>query len=450
MIRFVLILLISGTSIKTQAQVNLIRTICGKWGGADSGAYCCDGGPAINARLNYTWAIWLDRFDNIYLADGFNQRVRKIESSTKIITTIAGTGTGGYSGDNGPATDAELFIPSAVIVDTNGNVYISDAENMVIRKVDGTTNIITTFAGTGVSGSLGDGGPATDAQLNAPAGLCFDKVGNIIFADAHNSKIRKIDISTGIITTIAGTGAFGYTGDNGPATHAILNEPYLVFTDSADNIIFSDGGNNVVRKVDHQTGIIRTIAGNGTAGYAGDNGPAVDAEFYYASGIYIDKQQNIYVADQGNGEVRKIDAQTGIITAVVGTGIVGQSGDGGPAIAAQVIPSDIFFDSYGSMFIADQNCIREVYNPLGVHNVPAGKYADVQVYPNPAMGSCTVHGAKGSQVVVYDLLGRTMKRIDCKQENETLDVSGLQSGMYIVTIMDSASGISEIRKIVKE
>ncbi len=375
---FLLLLVIACMPLVGRGQVDIIKTIVG----VDTQGYCCDGEAAVNAKLYYPESIWLDKYNNIYIADAGNDRIRKIDNSTGIITTIAGTGTGGYSGDNGPATNAELFLPEAVIVDSTGNIYIADAENNVIRKIDGTTNIITTIAGNGLAGSSGDNGPATSAELNKPSGLCFDKSGNIVIADDDNSKIRKINIATGTIMTIAGTGVVGYAGDHGLAINAELSQPLQVAVDSSGNVLFSDTYNSVVRRIDVLTGIITTIAGTGYVGYFGDDGPAINAEFYLPFGLYVDEQQNIFIADDENGAVRKINALTGIITTVAGTGVPGYSGDGGPATNAQVIPTDIFFDNYGAMFIADagNNCIRKVYNPTGIKRV--SNTDDYKLFPN--------------------------------------------------------------------
>ena len=419
--------------MKTQAQVNYIKTICGK----DTAGYCCDGEAAVNAQLNYAYSLWIDKFDNIYIDDAFNMRIRKIDHSDGVITTVAGTGIGGYSGDNGPATNAQLFLPSGLCVDTDGNIYFSDAGNMVIRKIDVATNIITTIAGNGVSGDFGDGGPATNAQLNGPCGVCFDKAGNILFADEHNNKIRKVDITSGIITTVAGTGVNGYIGDNGPATNAKLNLPTEVCIDSSGNILFSDTGNEVVRKIEVSTGVVKTTVGTGIAGYSGDNGPAANAELDYPVGLFVDQQQNIFIADDANGSIRRISSVTGIITTVVGTGITGFGGDGGPATDAKLIPSDIFFDSNGSMLITDpgSNRIRKVYDLLAVKDPQEAEYYRLEVFPNPSKGKFdvkVVDRKEPTEMRICNALGeQVFSRIANSSQTE-IDISDQPSGMYFL------------------
>ncbi len=430
--------------ISMQAQVNVITTISGN--GLPTGGYCCDSGLAIHAILNYPFSLRPNSLGDIIFSDAFNQRIRKIDHSTGIITTIAGTGIGGYSGDSGLATNAQLFLPSGIIIDTNDNIYIADAGNMVVRKIDATTNVITTFAGNGTMGSSGDNGPAINAELNGPGGLCFDKFGNIIIADEHNNKIRKVNINTGVITTIAGTGTQGYSGDNDLAINAELNRPGLACVDSAGSIFFSDVYNSVIRKINTSTGIITTIAGNGIAGYFGDNGLATNAEFWLPIGLYIDKQQNIFIADDENGAVRKINASTGIITTIAGIGVPGYSGDNGPATTAQVIPTDIFFDSAGNMFIADagNNCIRKVNNALGVTTI--NLVEEIQLYPNPATVQLTVsspHAIK--QIDISSLLGQTVYSEECNNKEIQVNISDLPNGVYFLRINST-----EVRKFIKE
>ena len=220
-----------------------------------------------------------------------------MNSTTGIITTIAGNGIAGYSGDGGLATNAELNNPYGVAVDSNGNIYIADTNNNRIRKVNSTTGIITTIAGNGTAGYSGDGGLATNAELYYPYGVAVDSNGNIYIADTYNNRIRKVNSTTGIITTIAGNGTAGYSGDGGPATNAQLNYPYGVAVDSSGNIYIADTDNNRIRKVNSTTGIITTIAGNGNPGYSGDGGPATNAELYDPSGVAVDSNGNIYIAD---------------------------------------------------------------------------------------------------------------------------------------------------------
>jgi uncharacterized protein (TIGR03437 family) len=236
----------------------------------------------------------VDAAGNVYIADRANYRIRKV--SNGVITTIAGTGTQGYSGDNGPATSAQLWLPVGVAVDSAGSVYIADTGNYRIRKV--SNGVITTVAGGGLG--LGDGGPAIAAGLNMPTGVAVDSAGTLYIADASNRRIRKV--SNGVITTVAGGGsAFG---EGAPATSAGLVNPVAVGLDSAGNLYIADSGNanHCVRKVSN--GVINTVAGNGTAGYSGDNGPATSAQLNYPQGVAVDSAGNVYIADSGNYRVR--------------------------------------------------------------------------------------------------------------------------------------------------
>ena len=314
-----------------------------------------DNGPATSAQLNRPNGVAVDSAGNLYIADTYNDRVRKV--SNGLITTVAGTGVRGFSGDNGPATSVELGLPSGVAVDSAGNLFITDSYNNLVRKV--SNGVITTVAGNGTGGYSGDNGPATSAELEYPFGVGVDSAGNIYIADFFNNIIREV--SNGVITTLAGNGTQGFSGDNGPATSAQLNRPYEVAADSAGNIYIVDTGNSRVRKVSN--GAITTVAGNGFVGYGGDNGPATSAELFYPQGIAVDSAGNIYIADTNNYRVRKVSS--GEIVTVMGNGTYGFNGDNGPATSAQLgSPSGVVADSAGSLYIADtfNNRIRKVSN----------------------------------------------------------------------------------------
>jgi sugar lactone lactonase YvrE len=390
----------------------------------------------------------LDKSGNLYLADGANNRVRKIVLVTGIITTVAGTGTFGYNGDNIPATNAELYIPDAVYTDTTGNIYIGDALNHRVRKVTVATGIISTIAGNGIAGNTGDGGQATNATIYDPDGLYVDSSGNLYIADLLNYNIRKVAIN-GSITTIAGNGSMGYSGDGGLATNATFFGITKSIVDNYGNIIIADADNNVLRKVDVTTGIITTICGDGTAGYSGDGGPAINAKLSGPYGMYIDKQNDIYFAEYGNGTIRRIDGTTGIITTVAG-GTFGYGGDGGPATDAKLIPEDLTFDQYGTMYIADyeNNRIRMVYNPKLASPQPSPQ-VERGLYPNPARDAVTVEGAEGDEVVIYDMVGRQFDKLTMTGHKETVNISGLQPGVYVVQVINE-DGEKKIFKVVKE
>ena len=302
---------------------SIITTIAGNGYQGNSG----DGGPAINAEMIWPEGIAVDSGGNIYIPDSTNNVVREVSGSTGIITTIAGTGSQGYSGDGGAATSAELNTPMGVAVDASGNVYIADAGNNRIRKIAVSSGMITTVVGTGAAGYSGDGGAATGAELWDPLGITFDSAGNLYIADTQNSVIREVASSTGIITTVAGNGFPGYSGDGGPATSAQLEfwGPGAIAFDSSGNLYIADTDNQVVRKVTVSSGTISTIAGDGSAGYAGDNGPATSAELNYPVALSVDAAGNVYMtSDYANFVIREVSS-TGTITTIAGNGTRGYS-----------------------------------------------------------------------------------------------------------------------------
>jgi RHS repeat-associated protein len=335
-----------GTTIRNNAHI--IETVAGD----GIGSYSGDGGPAVQAKLYLSHGVVVDASGNIYIADTDNNRIRKVDMSGTI-TTVAGDGTQGYSGDGGPAVQAKLYYPRGVAVDGSGNIYIADTYNHCVRKVD-TGGIITTVAGDGTQDYSGDGGPAVQAKLYRPNGVAVDGSGNIYIADSSNHCVRKVDTG-GIITTVAGDGIQGYSGDGGPAVQAKLRHPSGVIVDGSGNIYIADTLNHCIRKVD-TSGIITTVAGNGTEGYSGDGGPAAQAKLRHPSGVAVDASGNIYIADTHNNRIRKVDT-SGIITTVAGDGTWwwwGYSGDGGPAVQAKLdVPCGVAVDVSGNIYIAD-------------------------------------------------------------------------------------------------
>lgn len=271
-------------------------------------------------------------------------------NAQQIVTTVAGTGSVGYLGDNGPAVLAAFNVPKYLKADGLGNYYITDELNNVVRKID-AYGIITTIAGNGTAGFSGDGGPATAAQLSAPSGIAFDAAGNIYISDKENNRVRKVN-SAGVISTYAGTGAVGSTGDGAAATAATFNHPYGLATDTAGNLYIADVNNHHVRKVS-TSGIITNFAGNGTPTFWGDGGAATAASLNYPQCIYISPAGDLYINDQQNRRVRKV-TPGGIISTVAGCGILGFSGDGGVATVAQVnAMGDITMDASGTLYFSD-------------------------------------------------------------------------------------------------
>jgi Leucine-rich repeat (LRR) protein/PKD repeat protein len=320
-----------------------------------------DGGPATAAQFNTPKGMLTDSVGNIYVADTQNHRIRKIDSQRNI-TTIAGNGNPGYSGDDGPATQAKLNSPMDVALDSTGQyLYIADRNNARIRKLDLTTGIITTVAGTNRKGYSGDNGPATAAKLQSPVAVVLDQHNNIYIADTGRHIVRKVDNSTGLISTIAGKGYRGARGDNGPATNALLNQPSGLAVDKQGNLYIADMGNNRIRKIDN-TGTISTVAGDTNAGYHGDGGPATAAKLNGPTDVTIDNAGNLYIADNNNHVIRKVDTD-GKITTLVGNGNAGYTNDGTLATITKLYnPSSVALDNNGNLLISDTNnhLIRQV------------------------------------------------------------------------------------------
>jgi len=347
---------------KVDVSTNKINRVAGATDGTNPlCGWSGDGGLAINTRLNKPRGVWVDASGNIYIADTENNRIRMVDATTKIITTIAGNGGSSYTGDNGRAIDAELHKPNGVVVDVSGNIYIADTDNNAIRMVydeAGTMNI-TTVAGTGSGGYSGDDMPATSTTLHKPRGVWLDESGNILIADADNNRVRMVydDGGTLMITTVAGNGSGDYSGDDGPATLASLKKPHAVCVYEAlapAYLVIADPSNHRIREVNLKTGIITKVAGTLWSGYNGDNRSATSARLYYPFGVHVDPSHNTYIADTYNHRIRKVNGKTGIITTVAGIGAKGFSGDGGPATSARLrYPFNVFLDSTGNIYIVD-------------------------------------------------------------------------------------------------
>lgn len=348
-------------------KINLVLALCFStcisfsqniytYAGTGSSSCSGDGGYAINATMSGV-GVAVDASGNVYFAG--NDRIRKITASTGLISTVAGTGTSGFSGDGGSATSANLSYPSGVFVDGSGNIFIADQNNHRIRKVTASTGNISTVAGNGTAGSGGDGAAATSANLNYPFSVSVDGSGNIYIADYSNHKIRKVTASTGYISTVAGTGTGGYNGDGGAATSAQLKNPQSIEVDGSSNLYIADSQNHRIRKVTASTGIISTVAGNGTSGSSGDGGAATSANLNLPTGVKVDGSGNIYIADYNNYKIRKVTISTGNIGTIGGTGTSGFSGDGGAATSANLnSPVELDLTSGGNIFFNDHNNYR--------------------------------------------------------------------------------------------
>jgi sugar lactone lactonase YvrE len=375
--------------------------------GNGTAGYNGDGIPAASAELNLPRALTVDAAGDVFVADTFNHRIRRIDPGG-VITTVAGNGVAGSTGDGGPATAAEIKWPHSVAVDRAGDVYLTDSPNHRIRKVDHATGIITTVAGTGTAGYNGDGIPATSARIDDPKGVMVDDDGQghvtVYIADSLNQRVRKVT-PDGIIHTIAGTGAQGYNGDGIPATRASLYRPRGMALDAAGNVYIADDDNHRVRRID-PNGVITTIAGTGVAGYNGDGIPATQAQLNNPRTLALDPAGFLYIADGTNSRVRRVDLAGGVITTVAGTGVNGYSGDGGAATSAELAAArGVGLGPDGTLYIADtfNSRLRKV---VGLSAPPV-----TPVDQPPAATAVTVSTPAGTAVPVT-LSGRDPE--DCE------------------------------------
>ncbi len=304
-----------------------------------------------------------------------------MNGSTGIITTVCGNGSGGFGGDGGGATGANMETPSGAVVDDAGNIYVPDYGNHRVRKVNVATGMITTIAGNGTNGYSGDNGPATDAHLSYPDGLSIDNTGNLYVSEYGNSTIRKINLASGIITTVTGNGTQGYGGDNGPATAATLNRPYAVFADKMGYVYICDNENNVVRAI-NPSGIIATIAGSGAYGYTGDGGPATAATFRGPSAVFVDDSGYIYIGDGVNSVIRKVSP---------------------------------------------------LYSTAGLANV--GGNTSLSIFPNPSIGKFVISGTQNiadNRIDIFNTIGQNVYSSTPGNTNTFVDITNQPAGLYIM------------------
>ncbi len=336
-----------------QLQSALLSIITTVAGGGNGG----DGEAATSAALNSPYGMALDSSGDLFITEYANDRVRKVQMATGIITLFAGTGVTGSGGDGGPATSASLHWPFAAAVDKSDNLYIADTYNDRVRMVSRVTGIITTFAGTGTGGDSGDGGAATSTALLQPIGLAVDSSDNVYIVDKQNYRIRMVNRATGIITTFAGGGQWTNGAaivDGRPATDADLSEPEAIAFDSSDNLFIAQPYSNRILMVSRATGILTTFAVNGTAIHGGDGGPATSAALALPCGVAVDSSGNLYIADTRNDRIRMVDKTTGIISTYAGTGAQGYGNDGDPATSSAVtFPYGVAVDSSNNLFIVD-------------------------------------------------------------------------------------------------
>jgi trimeric autotransporter adhesin len=433
--------LFSGTA---NAQGKKIKTIAGTGIGAFSG----DGSASTGAELHAPISVAVDPTGNVYICDRLNNRIRKIFTSG-VIVTIAGNGGLGNSGDGSIGTSAEVR-PYGMTLDNSNNVYIADAAYHRIRKVN-ASGIISTFGGTGVLGSTGDGGPVSAATFITPCGMTFDTAGNMYICDGMANVVRKVN-KAGIISRFAGNDTAGFAGDMGLAIEARVDSPYSVAADRKGNVYISDMINNRIRKVDAM-GIISTYAGTGTHGYAGDGGMAVMAELNRPAGLATDTLGNLYFADADNDVIRKIDTD-GVITTVVGNGTPGFGGDLGSVDGCNLhTPFGVAIDKYGEIFIADANNqrIRATYTPVSVADVNA--QATIAVYPNPVADMLSVSGIdKNDVITIADIAGRVVSTSvqSTAAADAIVNTAALVPGMYLLRVSNAAGSSKGVVRLIKE
>ena len=374
---------------------------------AGSGTYgfSGDGGQATNALLGGPYGVAVDVHGNLFVSDQGNQRIRLVNTQG-LITTYAGTNTYGFFGDGGPATNAALWNPAGLALDAAGNLYVADVSNDRIRRI-ATSGIITTMTGTNVSGFFGDGLAATNAALSGPYGVRFDSEGDFYIADTYNGRIRKVGVND-LIGTVAGDGTASFLGDGGPAGAAAFSEISALAFDNAGNLYVADTGNSRIRRVG-TNGIVTTYAGNGASDYSGDLAAATNASFYYPVGVAVDAAGDVFVADELNNRIRKITA-SGIISTVAGTNTAGFGGDGGPAANALLNgPSGVALDSAGDLYVADRGNERiRMMNTKGFITTVAGNGAAgpylIGTYSGDG-GAATAAGLSYPSAVTLDAAG---------------------------------------------
>ncbi len=373
-------------------------------------------------RINHPRTAAVDNAGNVYFTDTDNNMIRRVDPSGHV-TNIAGNGTAGFSGDNGPATSASIWRPHGVAVDNKGHVFIADSPNHRIRRVDLASGIITTVAGNGQSGYAGDGGPAVLARLDRPRFLIVAPDGSLIIADTDGRRVRKVN-PQGIITTIAGTGVTGSTGDGGPATAAQLDDPRGLALDAAGNLYVSNAEGTTIPSVRRisTSGVITTVAGGNPAGFSGDGGPATSARLNEPRSIAV-RGNNLYIADSINNRVRRVDLTTGIITTIAGTGKSGFGGDGGPAAAARLAePRGIALTPTGDIVILDTN-----NNRLRLMGAPSGSGGP----------------APGPLPPTAELSGRVLDRAGRAAADASVDILDT-SGDPVTSVHSDGSGVFSV------
>jgi sugar lactone lactonase YvrE len=430
---FAMVSLMGGTLTFGQISLppsGIIRTIAGNGVPGYSG----DDNQATSASISWMLGIAVDDDGNIYIADSQNFRVRKVIATTGKIVTIAGNGSSEFSGDNGAALQAGLGSPVGIAVDAAKNLYILTASR--VRKVSASDGTISTVVGGSAFGFSGDGGLASQALIDKATGLAVDPDGNIYIADYFNNRVRKVTVATGIIDTIAGTGQPAFSGDGGAATDAELHGPYSVAVDRNGNVYVADYFNCRIREISSSNARINTIAGNGTCAFAGDDGPATSASINETFGIALDSQGNLYLADNGNNRVRMIDAAHGIISTVAGNGTVGLLGDNGPASSAELETIyGLTIDRSGYLYVLNSapGLVR-VVAPGAAQNPSSYNIALSSSDPAPAMGqSITLKASVTSNLGLPAISGMITWYISSVQLGQS-SVDGNRTATLVTTL----------------
>ena len=473
---------------KVNKLTNIIYTIAGSdtATGASCGGSGGDGCNAYNAFILSPMAVCVDSADNYYIADHWYSEIRKVTIATNIIDTFAGDrGTGG-TGNGGPAKNAGLNDPISICFDPAQHyLYISNEFGYAVRKVNMLTDTISAFAGTGVNGYSGDGDLAINAKFSRVLGICSDSAGNIYVGDWDNARIRKVDAITGIVTTIAGNGVVGYSGDGGLATSARINRPAGLCFDKCANLYFSMEDSNCVRRIDANTGIITTIAGNGIAGFSGDSGLAVNAKLYAPIGVIIDSSGNLFIGDNGNNRVRKVTIFNPYIhisatpndTICVDSSVTIQAtlAGGGPTpsfqwfvngTAVSGVTSGTYTytpangDSISCILTSSSPCVG---NPVAVSNAIhividsscASEHLSnvitqqTTVYPSPANDLLNINNLKTSASYrLLNIIGATIQQGTLQAGNNSISITSLSPGMYLLEL--NSSGPTIITKFIKQ
>ncbi len=422
-----------------------ITTIAGN----GTAAYLGDGGPAISAQVQVPARICTDTFGNIYFLDLLNSAVRKIDV-TGNINTIAGSATNGYFGDGGAAVDALLNYPFGIASDLTGNIYIADQLNQRIRKIDAGSGLISTVAGNGIPGFSGDDSLATNAKLKMPASVALDDSGNIYIADQYNNRVRKISISGNIITTIAGTGIAGALGDGSLAVNAQIDSPISVAVDHSYNVYIADYKNAKVRKIDAVTKNISTFAGTGVYGYSGDNGLAANAQLKLPADLQTDVLGNLYIADEDASVIRKINLSNDTITTIAGTGVGGYNGDGIPATSAKInYPIGACTNYLGNIvYISDKvnSRIRKVSS--GSTSIKSISGVDFRISPNPSNGIFEISPTSSFDqytVTVLNTVGQKVFQKTIRNYPAQVDLYDDPVGIYFIFLQsENESRVHEI------